>query len=620
MSAASFRLSFTSIYKQNAPDQHQCRYFRSMNKNLVMRLTTISLVLILAASIACCGQQGSNSPTVTTAAPNLPTTTSISEVLQANGNLSIEERISLYLRLKEESPEAYNFKNEDEFTMYGYRLLWDDKTTEALEVFKLLVSQFPASANTYDSVGEAYLVLGNKMLALTNYQKALAMNPDNFNAEDVINRIQHPDDVPKKDEEKFAEVYSAAAYNADLDQLAARLLKVHPNALKFITAEDFQALIVQKKELMTDETTYAEFRWHCAEVIAALNCSHTSTGRFSLESRMMPIALRFPVQTRLVGDQLFVVDPMGNKGKLAIKDELLAINGIPVAQVVEKIYRRIPSQGYVETTKRHEFNFWGTGMIPFALNFPEQYEVTVKGKKAPVLLTAATTVRNHFGNPAIKPCKDNLCFEVLEEDASTAILTISSFNFYAWNNLDVFKDFIDNTFKEIEAKGIEHLIIDVRYNGGGSMESSIYLLRHLYDQSFTYTSREEFEGKTESGGTEKPKQPFANTYKGKLYFLIDGNGNSTTGHFMSLAKVWKLGTIIGEELGSNQFCSAGQTVCRLSNTRLMYFVANNTHVSTATSLPDEQGIMPDHQITQSIDDYLNKVDTVKEFAVKLTRQ
>jgi hypothetical protein len=52
----------------------------------------------------------------------------------------------------------------------------------------------------------------------------------------------------------------------------------------------------------------------------------------------------------------------------------------------------------------------------------------------------------------------------------------------------------------------------------------------------------------------------------------------------------------------------------------MYFVANNTHVTTATSLPDEQGIMPDHQVTQSIEDYLKKADTVKEFAIKLTRK
>ena len=86
---------------------------------------------------------------------------------------------------------------------------------------------------------------------------------------------------------------------------------------------------------------------------------------------------------------------------------------------------------------------------------------------------------------------------------------------------------------------------------------------------------------------------------------------------MSLVKVFNLGTIIGEELGSNQFCSAGQTICRLSHTKLEYYVADNTHESTATSLPDEKGIMPDYYVMQSIEEYLNHKDTVKEFAIKL---
>jgi hypothetical protein len=111
--------------------------------------------------------------------------------------------------------------------------------------------------------------------------------------------------------------------------------------------------------------------------------------------------------------------------------------------------------------------------------------------------------------------------------------------------------------------------------------------------------------------------PLENRFKGKVYFLIDGNGNSTTGHFMSLVRAHNLGTIIGEELGSNQFCTAGQTLCRLKNTKLVISVANNTHISTATMLPDEKGILPDYFVTQSSDDYLNNVDAVKNYALNL---
>lgn len=89
---------------------------------------------------------------------------------------------------------------------------------------------------------------------------------------------------------------------------------------------------------------------------------------------------------------------------------------------------------------------------------------------------------------------------------------------------------------------------------------------------------------------------------------------------MSLVKTHNLGTIIGEELGSNQFCTAGQTLFRLKNTKLVVSSANNTHISTATNLPDNKGILPNYVVIQSIDDYLNRVDVVKNYALKLIRK
>ena len=137
------------------------------------------------------------------------------------------------------------------------------------------------------------------------------------------------------------------------------------------------------------------------------------------------------------------------------------------------------------------------------------------------------------------------------------------------------------------------------------------------DKPFTYYSKAEFEEKTDKIYGEEIIYPHENRFKEKVYFLIDGNGNSTTGHFMSLVKAHNLGTIIGEELGFNQFCTAGQTLCRLKNTKLVISVANNTRISTATKLPDGIGVLPDFYVSQSIDDYLNKVDVVKNYTLKL---
>jgi len=544
---------------------------------------------------------------------------SIVQKLKENDRLPIEERIALYHQLKKESPDTYNFKDEDELTLYGYSFLWENKVAEAIAVFKLIAEVFPNSANAYDSLGEAYLKNGNKELSLFNYGKSLALDPDNFNAEDQIERIKFPDRKPEKPTEKFARIFSVQEYKADLDQLGNTLTKVHPNALKFISKEAFWKAIEAKKALITDHTTYGEFAWHCSEIIANVHCSHTGMGSFYYEAALLPVSLRFPIQTRWVNHQLFVVDPINNGNSIQVRDEILSINGIAVSEIVSRSYKHIPAQGYIETTKQHFFNTWCTAIIPFALGFPETYKIVVKGAAQPVLLKKADAIKEPFNDLSIERCQDNLCLEFIDK-REIALLTISSFNYYRWNDFEVFEKFIDSSFAEINKNATKNLIIDLRFNGGGSQSSSIHLLKYLLDKPFTYYSNAQFEGKMEKIEGEDVSYPFENRFKGKCYFIIDGIGNSTTGHFMSIVKYLNLGTIIGEELGSNQFCSAGQKICRLKNTKLQYDVANNTHESLAISLPDEQGILPDYYVTQSIDEYLNKKDAVMEYTIKLVNK
>lgn len=535
---------------------------------------------------------------------------SIAQTLQEHEHLPISERIALYRKLKQESPMAYNFENEDEMTMYGYRHLWNNQLNDALEIFKLIVDEFPNSSNPYDSLGEAYLAVGDSVLSLKNYEISLKLNPDNFNAEDQIERIKNPHKKSISPKEKFDKVYTKQDYTKDLQQLGEKLLAVHPNALKFISEKDFWETIETKKSLLTDHTTFAEFAWHCSEIIANINCSHTAMGSFSIENDMLPNALMFPLQTRLIGNKLYVIDTYTNGQKVTIKDEILAINNTSVSQLIPDIFKHLQSQGHVETSKYQEFNLWSTVIIPYALNFPKHYSIKIKGKETPIQLNNAHDIKVPYIDNSIPFCGNDLCLEI-KADENTAVMTLYSFNYYPWNNLDEFQQFVDNSFKSIKEKHIENLIIDVRFNGGGSPESSIHLLKYLAKHPFAYFS------KTDNSKGYGMQQPFKDGFNGNLFFLIDGHGKSTTGHFMALVKEMNLGTIIGEELGSNQFCTAGQTILRLANTKLVYYVANTTSRLADTNLPDEKGILPDYEITQSIEDYLNKVDTVKEYAFKL---
>ena len=90
-------------------------------------------------------------------------------------NSGIEAAVKKFHELRYGSVEEYSFV-ETEFNALGYRLIQSGKIVEAVEVFKMNVVLYPASSNMYDSLGEAYIYLGDRERAIASYEKVLELN------------------------------------------------------------------------------------------------------------------------------------------------------------------------------------------------------------------------------------------------------------------------------------------------------------------------------------------------------------------------------------------------------------------------------------------------------------
>ena len=64
------------------------------------------------------------------------------------------------------------------------------KLEDALEARKLEVLEHPQYWNAYDSLAEVYLALGEKELAIQNYQKSIELNPENQNAMEHLKKLK----------------------------------------------------------------------------------------------------------------------------------------------------------------------------------------------------------------------------------------------------------------------------------------------------------------------------------------------------------------------------------------------------------------------------------------------
>lgn len=84
----------------------------------------------------------------------------------------LDRAYQLYDVEKRRNPKGVLFP-ESEMNAYGYQRLQGGHPEEAIAIFSMNVDAYPRSANTYDSLADAYLAAGKRPEALATAQKAL---------------------------------------------------------------------------------------------------------------------------------------------------------------------------------------------------------------------------------------------------------------------------------------------------------------------------------------------------------------------------------------------------------------------------------------------------------------
>jgi len=166
-------------------------YLRVMDKpGAVPRFAMAAALLVVTLAMGA----GILGATVGTFMPNVKkafdSRVSIAETLSATiASSGIDQAIAQYHSLKAAAASHYNF-DEDELNALGYQLLRAKNLNEAIRIFQLNIEAYPKSANTYDSLGEAYMDAGDKPQAIAFYEKSLQLNPKNANGARMLAKLK----------------------------------------------------------------------------------------------------------------------------------------------------------------------------------------------------------------------------------------------------------------------------------------------------------------------------------------------------------------------------------------------------------------------------------------------
>jgi len=118
--------------------------------------------------------------------PKMAISDTVAKVVLSQG---AKKGIEIYKSLQESSSDLYDF-NENSLNILGYQLMQMDKNKEALDILTFNNEQYKESANTFDSLGDAYLATGDTLKAVSNFEIAFAMDSTFTMTKEKIEKFQ----------------------------------------------------------------------------------------------------------------------------------------------------------------------------------------------------------------------------------------------------------------------------------------------------------------------------------------------------------------------------------------------------------------------------------------------
>lgn len=114
-----------------------------------------------------------------------PTQEQFLAILQERG---VEAAVQIFEKFRAEDPDLVLFE-EYACNVAGYNYLQRGETQAAVAVFRMNAETYPASANTWDSLAEAYVAAGDEEQAADCYRMVLKVLPNDPRADDRLREV-----------------------------------------------------------------------------------------------------------------------------------------------------------------------------------------------------------------------------------------------------------------------------------------------------------------------------------------------------------------------------------------------------------------------------------------------
>ena len=408
-------------------------------------------------------------------------------------------------------------------------------------------------------------------------------------------------------------LYSAAEVEEDFDQLVAFFENNNPGI--FVDPKVLRDTIAAQRALIRDGMTEMEILYLLQPVVAAYNDGHSfifnslETYEYNIEN-----AKFLPFDVNVVEGELYITGSTFEYD-VELGSRILTINGDTASEIFAKFILSFPTDGANESSLYYHLNDNFRGRYFRFYDNPETFTIEY--------IEYSTGIQKEVVVEGM--LWDDIYADVVQEEYipweaeytdTYAIMTLNTFYPTSTRTQDMFYNFFEEFFTEVDSRGIQNVILDLRDNGGGDPRIASDLFSYLAAYSQPYHSDRAYGSLPEL----KQNQPLSSPhFDGNVYTLIGGGSFSSTGHFVSLMKHQNIGLFIGEESEGSYVCTAMGMSIELNNTNI--WVESSTEIFEVDvdieAFTYGRGIMPDYEVSLTLDDYLNGTDSVLEYAINL---
>lgn len=453
---------------------------------------------------------------------------------------------------------------------------------------------------------------------------------------------------------------------SDVALLRRALETIHPGLYLYVPKPEMDAAFARLEAQARAPIATLALHREIARLLAGIHCDHSKPELpEAIERWRQTNASHLPFRFRLIEGRMIVLS-----GALPTGAEVTAINGKPVPQILNAVAPLVAYDGdtdqAVSVKIADDSDLGGSDLDeywPGLFGAPDQWVISWKmpGDKRGQTQTRAPisfAQWRQLDAPDGKYRGELYNGITWQLAGKTARLKIDTFVNY--RNPVAATPFLSGFFKAMREAGTEHLILDLRNNGGGSEDASIALARQLFDAPFTWGkparlkairygdlprfidswgNRDTLFNPPESGfvrtadgwfdripageesddsaGTvEHLPVPLAERFTGRLTILTGPQNGSGATRTIAWMKERRAATLVGEDTsGSAEGPTAGQIFnVRLPASGIIVRVPNAWNRTNIASFTPRRGVAADMLVVPTLADFEAGRDRALEVA------